>query len=97
MAWHQAPVHFLHTFGYIAHVKNASKHLAKLVDRSNPMVFMGYEPGTKAYHFYDPATMRICISRDAVFEEDTLGIGARRRETGRTTTLSRSRWIPSRS
>jgi hypothetical protein len=75
MAWHQAPVHFLHTFGYIAHVKNASKHLAKLVDRSIPMVFMGYEPGTKAYHFYDPATMRICISRDAVSRRTRLGLG----------------------
>ncbi|WVZ85166.1 hypothetical protein U9M48_032116 [Paspalum notatum var. saurae] len=48
--WHgvKPPVHFLHTFGCVAHVKAGSKHLTKLEDRSTPMVFVGYEVGTKA-------------------------------------------------
>jgi hypothetical protein len=33
------------------------------------MVFIGYEPGSKAYRFYNPNTERVRISRDAVFEE----------------------------
>ena len=33
------------------------------------MVFVGYEPGTKGYRFYNPATRHVHISRDAMFEE----------------------------
>jgi hypothetical protein len=34
------------------------------------MVFIGYEPGSKVWRFYNPVTRRIHMSRDAVFEED---------------------------
>ena len=70
-AWYGAklPVHFFRTFGCVAHVKVARGHQKKLDDRSTPMVFIGYEPGSKAYRFYNPSTQRVCISRDAVFEE----------------------------
>lgn len=34
-----------------------------------PMVFVGYEPGTKASRFYNPANRCAYMSRDAVFEE----------------------------
>jgi hypothetical protein len=34
------------------------------------MVFIGYEPGSKAWRFYNPATCHVHVSRDAVFEED---------------------------
>jgi hypothetical protein len=44
--------------------------LAKLEDRNTMMVFIGYEPGSKAWRFYNPATCRVHVSRDAVFEED---------------------------
>jgi hypothetical protein len=33
------------------------------------MAFIGYEPGAKAYRFYNPSTERVHISRDAVFDE----------------------------
>jgi hypothetical protein len=42
-------VAFLHTFGCIGHVKNVKPGLGKLEDRSTPMVFLGYEEGSKAY------------------------------------------------
>jgi hypothetical protein len=34
------------------------------------MVFIGYEPGSKAYRFFNPRTKRVCISRDSVFMEE---------------------------
>ncbi|WVZ82883.1 hypothetical protein U9M48_030091 [Paspalum notatum var. saurae] len=70
--WHgiKPPVHFLRTFGCVAHVKGGSKHLTKLEDRSTPMVFVGYEVGTKAWRFYNPVTRRVHVSGDAVFEEN---------------------------
>ena len=69
--WHgrKPPVHFLRTFGCVAHVNNGGKHLAKLDDRSTPMVFIGYETGSEAYRFYNSATHRVHISRNAVFKE----------------------------
>jgi hypothetical protein len=51
-------------------VKAGGKPLTKLEDRSTPMVFVGYEQGTKAWRFYNPVTRRVHVSRDAVFEED---------------------------
>jgi hypothetical protein len=70
-AWygHKPAVHFLRTFGCVAHVKVAGGHLRKLDDRSTPMVLIGYEPGTKAYRLYNPVTDRVHVSRDVVFEE----------------------------
>ena len=64
------PVHFLRTFYCVAHIKATGKYLAKLDDRSTPMVFVGYEPGSKAYRLYNPSTRRVVISRDVVFEEE---------------------------
>ena len=51
-------------------MKNTGKHLAKLDDRSTPMVFFGYEPGTKGYRFYNPTTGCVSISWDAAFKEE---------------------------
>jgi hypothetical protein len=49
-AWHgrKPNVAFLRTFGCIVHVKNIKPGLGKLEDRSTPMVFLGYEEGSKA-------------------------------------------------
>jgi len=70
--WHgvKPPVHFLRTFGCVAHVKNGGQRLAKVDDRSTPMVFVGYEAGTKAYRFFNPALRLVHVSRDAVFEQE---------------------------
>ncbi|EEC81933.1 hypothetical protein OsI_25798 [Oryza sativa Indica Group] len=62
-------VHHLRTFGCVAHVK-VTAPTKKLDDRSRPMIFVGYEPGSKAYRVYDPATRRVHVSRDVVFDEE---------------------------
>jgi len=59
----------LRMFGCIAHTKVNTPHQKKLDDRSRRMVFVGYEPGSKAYRVYDPSTRCVHISRDVVFDK----------------------------
>lgn len=70
-AWHgkKPTVEHLRVFGCVAHVKSARPFMRKMDDRSTPMVFIGYEPGSKAYRVYHPATRRVHITRDVVFDE----------------------------
>lgn len=70
-AWHEKKpkVQHLRTFGCVAHVKLVGPRQNKLSDRSKKMVFIGYEPGSKAYWMYDPEGKKLVVSRDAVFEE----------------------------
>jgi len=70
-AWHgkKPNVNHLKTFGCVAHVKLVGPGLNKLSNRSKKMVFIGYESGTKGYIFFDPATNRLVVSRDAIFDE----------------------------
>jgi hypothetical protein len=35
------------------------------------MVFIGYEPGTKAYHTYDLVSKKVIVLRDVIFYEQT--------------------------
>jgi hypothetical protein len=62
-------VKFLRVFGCRAHAKVMKPDLKKLDDRSKPMVMVDYEPGGKAYRLYNPATKRVLVSRDVVFDE----------------------------
>jgi hypothetical protein len=68
-AWHghKPTVEHLRVFGFLAYVKVTRPHLKKLDDRSVAMVFIGYEPDVKAWHFYDPVAQRVHVSCDAVF------------------------------
>ena len=43
------------TFGSLVHVK-VTANVGKLEDRSQEMIFVGYEQGSKAYRCIDPAT-----------------------------------------
>jgi hypothetical protein len=72
-AWHghKPDVHYLRVFGCRAHVKTTRPGLQKLDDRSTPTMFLGYEPGSKAYRLYDPVAKRVVVSRDMVFDEGT--------------------------
>jgi hypothetical protein len=51
-------------------VKIAGPGLTKLSDRSRKMVFIGYESGTKGYRLFDPATSKLAVRRDVIFEEN---------------------------
>ena len=46
-------------------------HLAKLDPRELKVVFIGYEPGSKTYRFYDRAEGRAHVSRDVICDERT--------------------------
>ena len=43
--------------------------LSKLNDRSNDMMFLGYEKGTKVYRCFDPTTYKFHLTRDMSFDE----------------------------
>ena len=59
-------IEHLRVFGSVVHVKT-TKRVNKLDDRSNVMVFIGYELGTKAYRCLDPLSFKVTISRDVIF------------------------------
>ena len=63
-------MNFMRTFGCVAHVKDTRPGLKKLDDRSTPIIFIGYEVGSKAYRCYNPRTGRVMVSRDVIFDED---------------------------
>lgn len=62
-------VEHLRVFGCVCHAKRETPHLKKLDDRSQNLVHLGIEPGSKAYRLYDPTSRRIVVSRDVIFEE----------------------------
>jgi hypothetical protein len=70
-AWHgrRPDVHHFRTFGCVVFIKETKPNLKKLDDRGTPIVFIGYEPGAKAWRFYNPASRRAVVSRHAVFNE----------------------------
>jgi hypothetical protein len=53
----------------VVHVKNTLPNLKKLEYRSKLMIFIGYEPRSKAYRAYDPVAKKVHVSRDMVFDE----------------------------
>ena len=69
-AWHgKAPeVGYLRTFECVAFTQDLLQ-LKKLDDHSIPDIFIGYADGAKAYRVFDPATQRVRVSRDIVFDE----------------------------
>ncbi|KAJ9560810.1 hypothetical protein OSB04_005970 [Centaurea solstitialis] len=60
----------LRVFGCKAYAKVTKPHLKKLDDRSKELVYLGTEPGSKAYRLFDPVTKGIIVSRDVKFKED---------------------------
>src|SRR5258705_597362 len=59
----------MRTFGCLAYVATPAERRTKLDPRAKEMVFIGYEPSSKAWRFWDRAAHRVVISRDAVFNE----------------------------
>jgi hypothetical protein len=71
-AWYgkKPPVHFLRVFGCVVYVNRLRRHLSKLEDHGQKVVLIGYKEGVKAYHFYVPATERVRVARDVMFDEN---------------------------
>nr|GEY19363.1 zinc finger, CCHC-type [Tanacetum cinerariifolium] len=53
-----------------AYAKLTKPHLKKLDDRSRLLVYLGTQPGSKAYRLFDPVTKDMVVSRDVKFKED---------------------------
>lgn len=60
----------IRVFGCLAYAKIDSVLLRKLDDRSQCLVHLGIEPGSKAYRLYNPSTKKIIVSRDVKFDEE---------------------------
>ena len=59
----------LRVFGCLAWVHIQKKRRHKLQSKSKAMIFVGYEPGSKGYQFWDAAHQCFKISHDVKFEE----------------------------
>ena len=62
-------VSHIRVFRCMAYAKIDSGHLRKLDDRSQALVHLGLEPGSKAYRLYNHTSRRIIVSRDVMFDE----------------------------
>lgn len=60
----------LRIFGCIAYAKIESQHLKKLDNRSQMLVHLGTEPGSKAYQLFEQINKKVVVSRDAIFDEN---------------------------
>jgi len=68
---HKKPnVEHLRVFGCVSYAKVEVPNLKKLDDRSRMLVYLGTEPGSKAYRLLDPTKRRIFVSRDVIFDEN---------------------------
>ena len=59
----------LRVFRCLAWVHILKKRRHKLQPKSRAMIFIGYEPGSKGYQFWDTAHQHFKISRDVKFKE----------------------------
>ena len=65
-------VSYFRVFGCLAYVHvQKEQRKNKLTPRAKPMIFVGYEPGSKGYRFWDKQTRSLVLSRDAVFDESS--------------------------
>ena len=63
-------VSHLRVFGSIAYIHIPDEKRSKLDEKSEKFVFIGYDPKSKGYKFYNPSNGKIVISRDAEFDEN---------------------------
>ncbi|KAD5961160.1 hypothetical protein E3N88_12633 [Mikania micrantha] len=62
-------LHHLRIFGCVAYAKKMVTHQTKLSDRSEILIHLGVEEGTKAYRLYNPKLKKVVIARDVEFNE----------------------------
>ncbi|CAL2228256.1 unnamed protein product [Prunus armeniaca] len=59
-------------FGCIAYAHIPDEKRKKLDDKSEKCVFLGVSEVSKAYKLYNPVTKKIVVSRDVIFDENTM-------------------------
>jgi hypothetical protein len=62
----------LRVFGCPAYVHIPCEERSKLNPKSRQCVFLGYRKGVKGYKFWDPTANKAVISRDEVFDENSM-------------------------
>ena len=65
-------IRYLRVFGCRAWIHIPKDQRTKWKPNSVPMVFIGYEPGSKAYRLWDPTTRSVKISATVIFDETKL-------------------------
>ena len=65
-------IRYLRVFGCRAWVHIPKDQRTKWKPNSIPMIFVGYEPGSKAYRLWDPASRSIKVSATVRFDESEL-------------------------
>ncbi|KAJ0558737.1 putative RNA-directed DNA polymerase [Helianthus annuus] len=60
---------YLKVFGCVGYAMKLTGRFHKLEDRSQPLIYLGREPGSKAYRLFNPTEKRIVVSRDVSFYE----------------------------
>lgn len=63
-------VEYLRVFGCVCYAKIEAPHLCKLDGRSKMLVYLGTEPGSKAYRLLDPTNRKVIVNRDVIFDEN---------------------------
>ena len=64
-------VSYFRIFGCKAFVYVHKDKRSKLEPKAKIMIFVGYEPGSKGYRFWDPSSRTIILSRDVQFDESS--------------------------
>ncbi|KAE8712086.1 cytochrome P450 71A9-like [Hibiscus syriacus] len=62
----------LRIFGCPAYVHVPADERSKLDAKLNECIFLGYKKGVKGFKFWDPVANKIVISRDVVFDEQSM-------------------------
>ena len=57
-------------FGSIVYVHVIDEKIAKLDDKSDKFIFIGYDLNSKGYKLYNPTNGKTIISQDVEFNEE---------------------------
>jgi len=76
-------VSYFRIFGSLAYVFiSLEQRQDKLSPKSEEMIFIGYEPNTKGYHFWSKDRRRVFISTNTIFDEKVFPYSSRDKEDG---------------
>jgi hypothetical protein len=73
-AWsgYKPSVAHLRIFGCLAYSQVPESKRKKLDDRGEKCIFLGYSEESKAYKLYNPLTKKSVVSRDVIFDEESV-------------------------